>query len=150
MLLFTLGYEGFTVNAFVAVLRAAGVEAVCDARELPLSRKRGFSKNTLRKTLAKAGIEYDHVRPLGCPSAVRNQYKVDQDWNAYVIAFRKHLRSQRQSIAELARRARRRRTCIICYEENFERCHRSMVADAAAKLESLRVIHLNQTGKSAR
>jgi len=43
--LFTLGYEGLTIEAFIARLQAAQVKTVVDVRELPLSRKKGFSKS---------------------------------------------------------------------------------------------------------
>jgi len=41
---FTLGYEGLTIEAFITRLQAAQVKTVVDVRELPLSRKEGGSK----------------------------------------------------------------------------------------------------------
>jgi hypothetical protein len=38
--LFTIGYEGRTIDELVDRLRAAGIERVVDVRELPLSRRR--------------------------------------------------------------------------------------------------------------
>ena len=43
--LFTLGYEGLDIDAFVARVRDAGIRVIVDVRELPLSRKKGFSKS---------------------------------------------------------------------------------------------------------
>jgi len=34
------------------------VSVVVDVRDIPLSRKRGFSKNQLREALAEVGIKY--------------------------------------------------------------------------------------------
>lgn len=45
--LFTFGYEGLDIDAFVDRALAAGVRTIVDVRELPLSRKKGFSKNPL-------------------------------------------------------------------------------------------------------
>jgi hypothetical protein len=42
--LFTRGYEGLTNEGFIARLQTAQVKTVVDVRELPLSRKKGFSK----------------------------------------------------------------------------------------------------------
>jgi len=62
--LFTVGYEGRSIDELVDALRAAGVERLVDVRELPLSRRKGFSKTALGDTLRDAGIEYIHVRAL--------------------------------------------------------------------------------------
>ena len=60
MTIFTIGYEGTTMDAFLAALKGAGVEQVIDVRALPLSRRPGFSKNSLAATLKDAGIGYVH------------------------------------------------------------------------------------------
>lgn len=50
--LFTLGYEGLVLDAFIARLQAAQVKTVVDVRELPLSRKKGFSKISILLSIA--------------------------------------------------------------------------------------------------
>jgi len=47
MKVFTIGYEGATMESFLAALEGAGVRQVIDVRQLPLSRRPGFSKATL-------------------------------------------------------------------------------------------------------
>ena len=68
----TIGYEGTTIDSFVAALRYASVDVLIDVRDLPLSRKKGFSKNGLAEILAASGIEYVHLRGLGDPKSGRN------------------------------------------------------------------------------
>ena len=63
----SVGYEGRTPAEMVALLRAQRVSRVLDIRELPLSRRRGFSKTALAERLRKAGIEYRHLRFAGNP-----------------------------------------------------------------------------------
>src|SRR5476649_1046545 len=58
MNLYTFGYEGLGVGEFIDRLRTAGVGTVVDVRELPLSRKKGFSKQSFAEALRAAGIEY--------------------------------------------------------------------------------------------
>ena len=48
MPLFTIGYEGQALDDVLGKLKANKIELVVDVRALPLSRKRGFSKNALR------------------------------------------------------------------------------------------------------
>src|SRR5262249_48296198 len=65
--IFTIGYEGASVAAFVAALREAGVALVLDIRAAPVSRKKGFSKTPLAQHLSEAGMGYRHLRGLGTP-----------------------------------------------------------------------------------
>ncbi len=74
MKLYTFGYEGLDLDAFLARLGAAGVCQVVDVRELPLSRKKGFSKRALAAALAAHDIEYLHMPALGCPKPIRARY----------------------------------------------------------------------------
>jgi len=69
--LFTIGYQGSTPSDLIDRLLGAGVERVVDVRELPLSRRRGFSKSPLAAALTSAGIRYEHVRALGNPKPNR-------------------------------------------------------------------------------
>ena len=71
MRIFTIGYEGATVGEFIAALQSAGIERVLDVRALPLSRRPGFSKSSLRASLEQSGIEYIHLKALGTPSEGR-------------------------------------------------------------------------------
>jgi uncharacterized protein (DUF488 family) len=54
--IFTIGYQGASVPAFIAALRKASVVLVLDIRAAPVSRKKGFSKNPLAQHLSEAGI----------------------------------------------------------------------------------------------
>ena len=45
----TIGYEGATMDEFLAALKAAGVERLIDVRALPLSRRPCFSENALAR-----------------------------------------------------------------------------------------------------
>jgi hypothetical protein len=82
----TFGYEGLSLEAFIARLRAAGVETVVDVRANPLSCKRGFSKRSLAAALEEAGFVYVHMPVMGCPKPVRDRYKQDADWPKYTLA----------------------------------------------------------------
>lgn len=71
--LYTVGYEGRSVDDLLETLIAAKVTRLVDVRELPLSRRRGLSKTALGDSLAAVGIEYAHVRPLGNPKENRER-----------------------------------------------------------------------------
>lgn len=149
MTLFTFGYEGRSIGEFVARLKRARVKTVVDVRELPLSRKPGFSKSAFSSALNKAGIRYVHLPALGCPKPIRNRYRADGNWPAYVKAFGANLAKQEGAVAELAKIAAGTTACLVCFEADFDRCHRSIVARALTRLTNISVVHLTSTGEVA-
>lgn len=129
-ILYTCGYEGITLEGFVSRLLAERVQCVVDVRHLPLSRKRGFSKKALEAVLRDAGLAYVHMRELGCPPWIRERYRADGDWRAYTRRFLPYLATRRAAVEELSARAQQATTCVICFEEDHDRCHRTYVARA--------------------
>jgi uncharacterized protein (DUF488 family) len=141
--LVTAGYEGRTVAELVDLLRGAGVERVVDVRELPLSRRRGFSKTPLSAALAEAGIAYEHGRGLGNPREIRERFRLG-DPDAGLGAYRAHLYGTAYpALVDLAASLGSSATCLLCLEADHERCHRVVIAGAAVeRLPGLDVVHL--------
>ena len=112
---FTLGYEGLTLEAFITRLQVAQVKTAVDVRELPLSRKKGFSKSAFCAALATNGIAYLHAPALGCPKPIRNQYKADGNWQTYTREFLKYIQTQEASLRELVKIAQATRPvwCVL-------------------------------------
>lgn len=145
MSIFTIGYEGLDINDFLKLLRLGDVETVVDIRELPLSRKRGFSKNGLREILQANGFGYRHIVALGCPKPIRDQYRENGDWQQYKKDFKRYLASQAGVVSELSQMAGTQDCALLCFEANYQMCHRSMVADAVHRVSGLEVQHLTAT-----
>lgn len=141
--LYTLGYEGLDIASFLSRAREVGIATIVDVRELPLSRKRGFSKSSFREALADADIAYLHMPALGCPRPVRARYKLDGDWSAYTTAFLRHLETEEGKVRELVTLSRATSACLVCFEADHTTCHRTYVARAARKLGGLPVMHLD-------
>ena len=141
-MLYTFGYEGLDIDRYIARLQDVGVKVIVDVRQLPLSRKRGFSKRTFAESLEKAGIAYLHSPMLGCPKTIRDAYKVSGDWGKYTTAFMAYLRTQDASIRELAKISRATEACLVCFEADFNYCHRTFVARAAQKRGAPTVAHI--------
>jgi len=152
MTVFTIGYEGLDIDAFMSLLAEHGIETVVDIRELPLSRKPGFSKKALANVLNLSGLEYVHMVELGCPRPVRDGYRADGDWKRYTKGFLNHLKTQKDAIAELAELVESSTCALLCYEADFNFCHRSMVADAVNKQCGAEVGHISvkTTGPAVR
>lgn len=143
MTIFTIGYEGLDIDAFMSLLVEHGVETVVDIRELPLSRKPGFSKKALASVLNLSGLEYVHMVDLGCPKPVRDRYREDRNWKRYTQGFLKYLNTQDVAIAELSDLVSASNCALLCYEADFNFCHRSMVADAVHEHCGAEVEHIS-------
>lgn len=140
--LYTIGYEGLSINAFIQRLLDHGVQTLLDVRELPLSRKAGFSKRALADALAQRGIAYAHMPTLGCPKSIRDAYKSDGNWLRYTQAFMKHLDAQHACVKELAKIGTATTAALVCFEADFNRCHRTYVARAAHAAGAPAVSHI--------
>lgn len=121
--IFTVGYEGRDLDEFVAILQAADIDRVIDVRELPLSRRRGFSKTPLSEALASAGIEYVHLRIAGNP--FRDQRA---DVQRCLALYQGHLDRSPEVISTVLETARGHRAALLCVEREACNCHRSVIA----------------------
>ncbi len=149
MTIYSIGYEGLSIETFMSLLEEYNIETVVDVRELPLSRKSGFSKKTFANLLNLSGFEYIHMAHLGCPRDVRNRYREDNDWNRYTQGFLEYLRSQESAIVELSHLASRSNSALVCYEADYRFCHRSMIINAVRDHGGLGVKHIEaRTAKS--
>jgi len=142
MTIYTIGYEGMRIEDFLSLLREHDIETIVDIRELPLSRKPGFSKKALAETLNLGGLEYVHLPALGCPKAIRDRYRADGNWQSYRRGFLKYLKTQNAIIVELSALAAYSNCALLCFEADFNFCHRAMVADAVKQTNGMRVSHI--------
>ena len=128
MTIFTIGYEGTTMDAFLAALKEAGVEQVIDVRALPLSRRPGFSKNSLAATLKEAGIGYVHLKALGTPKPGRDAAKKG-DWRTMeaIYAGQLELPEAQAEAAKMRALAAEKRSALLCFERDAHHCHRTML-----------------------
>jgi uncharacterized protein (DUF488 family) len=141
---FTIGYEQHrTPSTLIRALQAAGVRRLVDVRELPLSRRRGFSKTALASALADAEIEYEHVRALGNPKPYRELYKAGRVAEG-TERYRAHLHNGSYSaLVELSETLDEISTCLLCFEAAHNECHRAVIVDALEdRLGNIDVVHL--------
>jgi uncharacterized protein (DUF488 family) len=143
---YTVSYEGRSLDEFLAGLRTQGVRLVADVREAPISRKLGYSKSALTAALERVGIAYCHIRALGCPKPIRDAYREDGDWARYTKAFLQHMGRQQTAIQDLVALTKEKRTALLCYEADFNRCHRTYVARAVAEQAGSSVCHITAEG----
>lgn len=129
--IFTIGYEQATQDAVVTALRDAGVEVLADIRYLPLSRRPGFSKSSLRTAVEEAGIGYRHFRQLGTPAEGRAAARRgDHAELGRIYAGQLQLPEALAQMAELRALAEDKPIALLCYERDAGECHRALLFDA--------------------
>ena len=140
-MIFSVGYEDKSIDDFLNVLRKYCIDVVVDVRELPLSRKAGFSKSQLQKLLKEAGIEYVSEKRLGNP--YRKMLRTRElSWDGFRILFENYLRNNIDVVKEIAELSHSKNVCLLCYEKDYKICHRSVIADIIEKDFGIHAIHL--------
>lgn len=141
MKIFTIGYEGTTVPEFLAALKQAGVKLVIDVRALPLSRRPGFSKSSLRASLEEAGLEYVHLKALGTPADGRAAARAGRHADLErIYAGQLELPEAMAQSAQMLDLAAEKPSALLCMEREPANCHRTLLLDAVAS--GAEVVHL--------
>lgn len=142
--LFTIGYEGRDIDNLVSYLKKFNITRLIDVREIPISRKKGFSKFQLMKTLESADIEYLHIKQLGSPSSLRHQLKDDHDYAKFLSAYTNYLEAKQDMLTQLNEEISDKITCLMCFERLQQHCHRSIVANKLKEYNknNLEIIHI--------
>nr|BBH94340.1 hypothetical protein KTA_25390 [Thermogemmatispora argillosa] len=128
--LFTLGYEGLSLDAYLSLLLSHEVRVLVDVRRNPLSRKFGFARARLAQALYEVGIAYLHLPALGVPSELRRGLVTEEAYRALFAQYVADLLPREtESLARLARLiAERKRVALTCFEADPCHCHRAVLA----------------------
>lgn len=130
--IFTIGYASVTQDALIDALCEARVKVLADVRALPLSRRAGFSKTSLKAAVEEAGLTYLHFRDLGTPKDGRDAARRgDYATLEQIYAGQLELPEALAQMAQLQAIAREKRTCLICYCEDAAKCHRALLVSDA-------------------
>jgi hypothetical protein len=128
----TIGYQGRSLEGYLNLLIQRGVTLLCDVRRNPLSRKYGFSKNTLAKGCEGVGIQYEHLPELGIASEDRRGLATQADYDALFSEYeRDSLPLQKNALTKIRGWVKEgKRVALTCFERLPQQCHRHCVAEA--------------------
>lgn len=141
----SLGYEGWSsVEQMATALASEGVALVVDVRLNAVSRKRGFSKNTLAAALAEQEVSYRNERALGNPKENRAAFhrREEPAWARYrdLLAEPDAVEAQARLLDDLAGGAH---VAVLCMERDASICHRTLVVEAVQQhMAGVEVRHL--------
>jgi len=130
--LFTIGYEGISLEEYLVRLLKNDVKVLVDVRNNPSSMKYGFSKSQLKKYCASLGIEYVHIPEVGIQSDQRQELNTQSDYDKLFAVYRKNnltqTSAQQNEILKLLKQ--HKRIALTCFEANICQCHRKHLAEA--------------------
>lgn len=121
---YTIGYEGLSLDAFLALLKENQIERLIDVRANAISRKKGFAKNALKEALEEQGIEYIHVPEVGIPSDVRKAWKNRDALLTYYQATLLERKDLQRAVSRVVRLCREKNSALMCFEKDYKSCHR--------------------------
>jgi len=145
-LVFTLGYEGLTIDAFLNKLISNNIFVVVDVRNNPQSMKYGFSKKSSKQYIENAGMKYFHIPELGIPSSMRkglgesvSHKNLFQIYKAKLLP--EHEDAQQQLLRLIVEYSR---IALVCFEADHHFCHRNTLIEHLQETNSLPspVLHL--------
>jgi uncharacterized protein (DUF488 family) len=139
-ILFTIGYEGISLEEYLVRLLKHNVKVLIDVRSNPLSMKYGFNKNQLKKYCASLGIQYFHFPEVGIQSDQRQELNSQNDYDKLFTKYRKNnltktIKVQNEILNLLVQH---KRVALTCFEANIHQCHRKHLAEAISKLLSFK------------
>lgn len=135
--LFTIGYEGMSLEEYINKLIRNNIKLLCDVRNNAASMKFGFSKSQLKNGCEAVGIEYVHFPEVGIKSEFRQELNSQRDYDELFEEYKKSVLretvlSQKKILTLLQKY---RRIALTCFEANICQCHRKPLAEAIAHMD---------------
>jgi uncharacterized protein (DUF488 family) len=134
-ILFTIGYEGISLEKYLNKLVTNDVKLLVDVRKNPLSMKFGFSKSLLKKYCESLNIEYIHIPEVGINSDQRQELNTQADYDALFETYKKTTLKEtsiyQENIIELL--LKYHRIALTCFEADVCQCHRKHLAETIEK-----------------
>lgn len=139
-ILFTIGYEGVSLEEYLNRLLRNDVKILVDVRNNPLSMKYGFNKNQLKRYCENLGIVYMHFPEVGIQSEQRQELNTQIDYDKLFDIYRANNLTKTVSTQTKILRLleEHQRIALTCFEANICQCHRKHLAEAIENLPNFK------------
>jgi uncharacterized protein (DUF488 family) len=147
----TIGHSTRTIDEFLHVLGAYGIETIADVRRFPGSRRHPqFGADALAASLRSQGVDYAWIGQLGGRRRLRDAAPSSAWRHPSFQAYADHIASDEfaQGLDELLHLAAASRTAIMCSELLWWRCHRAIISDVLV-FSGVPVTHILSADKSS-
>lgn len=136
--IFTIGYEGISLEKYLNKLVKNNIKLLVDVRKNPLSMKYGFSKTLLKRFCESLGIKYIHIPEVGISSNQRQTLEKQEDYDLLFENYKKttlkETSIEQQKIINLLNEYNR--IALTCFESDICQCHRLPLAESLKTLET--------------
>lgn len=135
--LFTIGYEGLSIEEFFERLKVNEIDMLIDVRKVPFSHKIGFSKTKLHDNCVDMDIAYRHIPQLGIPSVLRRNLNSQADYDALFEEYKATILPPQEEVlqTQIVRHVGKgHRVALMCFEADPMQCHRRIVADRLSQI----------------
>lgn len=128
--LFTIGYEGLSLEEYLNKLLIYGVRVLCDVRKNAYSQKYGFSKAQLQPACDGVGIRYIHIPELGIESNQRQSLNTQHDYDLLFEQYRNTVLTVSDAYLDRIESLidTNQRVALTCFEKDVNQCHRTQIA----------------------
>ncbi len=134
--IFTIGYEGLSIDEFLMKLIQEKVHILIDVRKNPWSMKFGYKKHEIQSLCEKLGIEYRGFTSLGIPGKFRKDLRSKKDYDLLFEKYKKVLKGKQEELDIIYQMAENNRIALMCFEEDSNYCHRRVIAEELIKIGS--------------
>ena len=129
--LFTIGYEGISLESYINKLIRNGVKALIDVRKNAMSMKYGFNKSQLKKACEGVGIQYIHYSEVGIKSSKRKELNTQDDYDRLFEDYKQTVlpktQETQEDIVDVIKEYNR--VALTCFEAESCQCHRRPLAE---------------------
>ena len=134
--LFTIGYEGISLENYLVRLLKNNVKILVDVRNNAFSMKYGFSTSQLKNYSESLGIKYVHFPQVGIQPEQRQALNKQTDYDKlFTIYCKDNLSKTTEAQTDILNLLKEhKRIALTCFEANICQCHRKHLAEAIEKL----------------
>lgn len=150
VVLYTVGHSNRRLEEFLELLEDHGIALLVDIRRFPSSRRHPhFQAEALAVALARRGLDYLHLEPLGGRRRGLGPHSPNGGLRSPGLrAYADHMLTPefREAVDRLLALAGARATAVMCAEAYYARCHRLLLADYLTS-QGVEVRHILDRGR---
>ena len=142
--IFTIGYEGISIDEYLRRLLKADIDILIDVRKNPKSMKFDFNNKKLADYVSKVSIQYMGIPELGIPSDLRIDLTSDAAYQELFAFYDSNILPLQvdkvEKISNLVKEGKR--VALTCFEKDYNHCHRYRIAQKLYKDHGFEIINL--------
>jgi uncharacterized protein (DUF488 family) len=139
--IYTIGYSGFKIDAFLEVLKSFNIDYVIDVRSIPRSMYfDAYNEKALSKILTEAGVEYTNLKTEFGARQENSEFYTDNYLDYKKFANSRQFRNGVEIVKELTDKGNV--ICLMCAEKDPLNCHRAILCGKTLNENGFDILHI--------